>query len=205
MVVTCPVRTRKNALSDHGNQGLGIPALTGPLDVLNGQRFLALCDEQNLYHGARKLGRWLCFRRLAGQLNRAWPSCGLRAFYARRHGDDWLGRRLIQCGWLPHPSDIEEVRTCRGYEVRRNCDNSLLLDAVELTRRYDPHIVVLATGDGDLGCDLAQRLRNTPSRPRIVVLSLPRSTSQRLTARNNPNVAANIWLGADVLLPTRCE
>jgi hypothetical protein len=62
---------------------------------------------------------------------------------------------------------------------------------------------MLASGDGDLVCDLARGLHGLPTRRAIYTLSLAGSTSLRLDAARNRDIAGNIEIGLDCLRPLR--
>jgi hypothetical protein len=174
-----------------------VASATGPLDVLHNQRVLVLADVENLRYSARDLGARLSYRRLGDRLCLSADSCCLHAFFSRSPGDDKPVQYFFERGWIPHPRDIETVRTFRGKERLANSDNLLLFYAGVLVSRSSADVVVLASGDGSLVCDLTRCLRNLP-RPRgIATLSVAGSTSWRLNATQNPDIMANIEIGRD--------
>jgi hypothetical protein len=174
-----------------------VAAITGPVDVLHDQRVLVLADVENLRYSARDVGARLSYRRLAERLGRAAMACSLHAFFSRSPRDNRLLHYFLDRGWLPHPRDIETVHTCRGKERLANSDNIILFHAGVLVSRSSADVVVLASGDGSLVCDLARCLRSLPRPRRIVTLSVAGSTSWRLDAAQNPDITANIEIGRD--------
>jgi hypothetical protein len=176
-----------------------IAAITGPLDSLVDRNVLVLADDENLYYGARDLGYRLSFSRLRECLQRRACRCYFHAFFSREPGDESRCRHLRERGWIPHPRDIETVQTHRGTERLANCDNDFLFAAGKLASRGNGDVIVLASGDGNLICDVARNLRQIPRARTIVTLSLAGSTSYRLDAVCNPHIDGNIEIGLDCL------
>lgn len=176
-----------------------IAAVTAPLDALVDRDVLILADDENLRYGARDLGYQLSLSRLAQCLKRHAWRCVLHAFFSREPGDESRCQYLRERGWIPHPRDIETVQTHRGIECLANSDNDLLFAAGNLASRGTADVVVLASGDGSLVCDLARNLRQLPRARTILTLSLAGSTSYRLDAARNPHIDANVEIGLDCL------
>jgi hypothetical protein len=176
-----------------------IAAVTGPLDALLNHNVLVLADEENLRYGARDLGYELSMQRLGQRVQQHAGHCALHAFLSRPPGDDRRCQYLRECGWIPHPRDIETVQTRRGTQHLANSDNDLLFAAGNLASRGRADVVILASGDGTLVCDLARNLRQLPRARVILTLSLAGSTSFRLDAARNPNIDGNIEIGLDCL------
>jgi len=176
-----------------------IAAVTGPLDALVGSDVLVLADDENLRYGARDLGYRLCWRRLGKCLQRYTSQCVLHAFFSRAPGDEGRCLYLRDCGWIPHPRDIVTVETHDGTQRLANSDNDLLFAAGNLANSGKPNIMILASGDGTLVCDLARNLRELPGARRILTLSLAGSTSCRLDAARNRHIDANIEIGLDCM------
>jgi hypothetical protein len=176
-----------------------IAAATGPLDALLDHDLLVLADDENLRYSARDLGYRLSLRRLGRRLQQHARHCALHAFFSREPGDDSRCQYLRERGWIPHPRDIEMVQTHRGMQRLANSDNDLLFAAGNLASRSKADVVVLASGDGSLVCDLARNLRRLPRARTILTLSLAGSTSYRLDAARNPDIDGNIEIGLDCL------
>jgi len=176
-----------------------VAAITAPLDALLHQNVLVLADDENLRYGARDLGYHLSVRRLCKCMQQHAGPCSLHAFFSREPGDDRRCRYLGERGWIPHPRDIETVQTHRGTQRLANSDNDLLFAAGNLASRGTADVVVLASGDGSLVCDLARNLRQMPRGRTILTLSLAGSTSYRLDAARNPHIDGNIEIGLDCL------
>lgn len=178
---------------------------TGPWHPIAGKRLLVLADVENLTYSARNhLNCKLSYRGLAERMNGVARSCSLHAFFSRppTEEDRW-SRYFEERGWVPHPRDIVTVKTCRGLERQANSDNLILFTAGLLASRSSAEVIVIASGDGNLACDLANAITELPKSRQVVTLSLAGSTAARLDARSNRTIAANIEIGRDCLRPIR--
>jgi hypothetical protein len=158
-----------------------------------------LADDENLRYGARDLSYQLSMRRLGECLRRHAAHCALHAYFSRDPGDERRCQDLRESGWIPHPRDIEMVRTHRGTKRLANSDNDLLFAAGNLASRSKADVIILGSGDGSLVCDLARNLRQLPRDRVLLTLSLAGSTSFRLDAAHNPHIDGNIEIGLDCL------
>ncbi len=104
-------------------------------------------------------------------------------------------------GWAVHTRDIETINSHTGVRVRSNADPLILFLAGAIASQSPAGVVVIGSGDGDLGTDLAQAIHRLPKKRHVVTMSLAGSTSQRLNAKVNPAIAENIELGLDMLHP----
>jgi hypothetical protein len=182
-------------------RGVEIARLTGPLDGLAGRRVLVLVDDENLRISARELGYRLSLRRLGERLRQGSACCSLHGFFSRDPGDERRCAYYRERGWVPHPRDVQVFAAPGGQRRHANSDVHLAFGAGVLISRSAADAVVLASGDGDLVCDLTRDLHELP-RPRAVyTLSLAGSTSHRLDARSNPDLDGNIEVGLDCLHP----
>lgn len=173
---------------------------TGPLDLLFGRRLTVLADYENLHYSARDLGLQLALSALGSRLRSASRDCRLHAVFSRPPGDDRLVLYCRDRGWEPHPRDIETVATSRGPVRRANADNDLLFLAGAFQTVAAADVLVVASGDGDLVCDIARLARRFAPRRPVLTLSLAGSTSYRLDARRNPDIAGNLEIGRDCLI-----
>ena len=185
------------------SQHWDIAAVTGPLDILAGRQVLVLSDIENLTYSARnRLGYKVSYRALGARLSALTASCTCHAFFSRAPGrDDPWSRYFAERGWIPHARDIEVISTRLGPRRLANADNLILFSAGLIISRHSADVVVLASGDGALVCDLARAIAGLPKPRRVVTLSLAGSTSQRLDAERNTHIAANIEIGRDCLRP----
>jgi hypothetical protein len=104
-------------------------------------------------------------------------------------------------GFAPHIEPIRTVQTYHGSRKMANSDNQLLLGLADRVSALRPSVVILATGDGDLGCAVSQFLANRSTPTQFHIASIRNWTSKRLYSRNNATVAGNIWLGQDLMQP----
>jgi len=172
---------------------------TGPLTAIEGRRVLLLADVENLSCSARDLGFRLSYGTLGQTLRRASESCHLHAFFSRRPGDDRRVRYFASRGWVPHPWDIQTVRVQGEIKAMANSDNQMLFFGGVLFNGSDANVIVVASGDGSLACDLARAVAIIDPGRTVVTMSLAGSTSRRLDAQANPDIAANIEIGRDCL------
>jgi len=181
--------------------GERVPWRTGPLEVLHTRDVVVLCDVDNLSLGARDLGYKVSYAALAKLLRQSSRSCRLHAFFPG--GAEARGRieYFKTRGWAVHVNEIEVVQTYRGWRRICNSDNSILLWAGWLAGRMRVDLLVVASGDGSLVCDIARFFATCQPACDVVTLSLVGSTSMRLDASTNPHVRANVSLGHDALRP----
>ncbi|WP_422050857.1 hypothetical protein [Shimia sp.] len=179
-----------------------VASTTGPLAPLSGKRALLLADVENLSISASDLGRSLCFRSLDRVLRRHSTNISCHAFFSRKAEDNELVDAFMAIGWRAHPRDIQIARTTRGIEKFANSDHTICFGAGMLLSRSTYDVVVIATGDGALGCDLAKAIReHSAPGVSIITMSLAGSTSHRLNAANNADFDSNIEIGSDCLNP----
>lgn len=181
-------------------QPTAIAPETGPLSAIQGRRVLVLADVENLSYSARNLSAQINYGRLAQRLIQDSRSCSLHAFFSSASDRQTAQRAYFEAlGWRVHQQLIEVVRTHAGTKTRANIDNLLLFEAGLLCSRTAADTIVIASGDGDLGCDLAAAIAQLPRKRDVLTLSLAGSTSWRLNGRVNPHIHANLELGTDCL------
>jgi hypothetical protein len=83
-----------------------------------------------------------------------------------------------------------------------NSDNQMLFFGGVLFNGSDAEVIVVASGDGSLVCDLARAVAIIDLGRTVVTMSLAGSTSRRLDAQANPDISANIEIGRDCLRDT---
>jgi hypothetical protein len=170
----------------------GIAPRTGPLDPLSGHKALLLADVENLSFGAADLGFSLCYQRLSTVLTICCPGAELHAFFSRDKEDKRFEAALSRIGWHCHARDIETVPTAYGSKRLANSDHVLAFGAGLFATRDCFEVIILATGDGALGCDLAAAIRRHRGKDiSLFTLSVAGSTSRRLNSTRNPDLAEN--------------
>lgn len=173
---------------------------TGPLDELNAKAVLVIADIENLSYSARDLGYNVNYAALARRILQTARRAAFHGFFSRESGDSSFEQYLQNVGWTPHPRNIQRS-IIRGAPQRfANSDNFIGYGAGFLAARKRFDAVIVATGDGALGCDIAAALKQYVSRPiAVTTMSLPGSTSWRLRAGDNPDIICNIEIGLDCL------
>jgi len=182
-------------------RGIHIAEKTGPLAILNGRKVLVLVDVENLNHSAYRLGFKVSYQMLGDRLRNLAKYCTLHAFFSCNQGDEGWNQYFIRRGWIPHPNDIEIINTYHGINRLANSDSLIIFTAGMLASRGNSDLVIIASGDGQLVCDIAKGLCSLPKERHIATLSLAGSTSRRLDATKNAHILENIELGQDCLRP----
>lgn len=118
---------------------------------------------------------------------------------AQDHAVERVKRYYAGTGIAPHVRYVENILTANGPSRHANSDNELLLQLGYLCAKQQFDTVVLATGDGALGCSAINFLAELRSPPRAYTCSVMGATSPRLLTENNPLVNGNLWIGQDVL------
>ncbi len=189
----------------HSRRSSRLPLIadrTGPVDLFVNRRVLLLADIENLcYSAQRHLHRSIRFGALGRLIRASACRCDLHAFFSSTPDDKRFQQYLEQHGWVVHQRAIETVETYQGQQRLANIDSLLTFQAGVLVSRTRAEVIILASGDGTLVCDLAKAIANLPSPRHIMTLSLAGSTSQRLNAAHNPIIQANLEIGHDCLRP----
>ena len=148
---------------------------TTDLSVLRWRRLIALVDCENLAHEpVRDL--WMDFRALARALNANARSAQLHAFYTEEVGRNTWGGYFHERGYACHAHPVEYVHG----RLRANSDSDLLFHAVRLLPGCGADTLLVASGDGDLICDIARLARQCDRGITTVALGLPGKVSSRL-------------------------
>lgn len=183
--------------------GMLLPAQTSGIEKICGTSALLVIDAENIVYGLRKAGLKLDFetfrQRLASMVGQIESH-----MYSTAHENSMQRQSdyFHHAGFVPHIDPIRTVQTYHGTQVKANSDGQLLLGIAERVTVLQPNVLIFATGDGDLGCAVAQFLASrSPNPPKFHVASVRYWTSKRLYASNNPAVAGNVWLGRDLMQP----
>jgi hypothetical protein len=181
--------------------GMSLPARTIGLDSLFGGRCLVLLDGENISYGLREAGFDCNYATMLRLLSARAEQIEAHAFVstlhvrARRYAEHYFA----EAGWRPHVTIVPAVPRRNGQARRANSDNDILLAAGGLLAGTSPDVVVIASGDGDLGTAIARHCRAIPRSPRVIVCSIDGSTSGRLEASRNADIAGNVRLGWDCI------
>ncbi|MBL8213841.1 MAG: NYN domain-containing protein [Bryobacterales bacterium] len=169
-----------------------------PLRGLRGAKVLCIADDDNLRISAKECGAELRYDWLLQRIAR--ESRGVEAWAVTTVGASDARRvlSLKSAGWKVHAMQRHVVQTVSGPTLKANADHEMCcLAGLRLAAEpYDA--VVIGTGDGDLALAVANAARMAQPHCRIYTLAVIGCCSHRLLARNNPEIAANIFLGKDV-------
>jgi hypothetical protein len=109
---------------------------------------------------------------------------------------------LEEAGWTPHPEDVQIIPSFQGRRIDANSDHRVAGIAGYLLKDADFNMLLICTGDGKLGNDIARFASGLKERPQVATLSLPAATNWRyLKSSTNGNIVANILMGQDCLIP----
>ncbi|MCA9151945.1 MAG: hypothetical protein KDA92_21730 [Planctomycetales bacterium] len=191
-------KVRFNDGVSESKPAIEIAERTGPLRQLVGRRVLLVADIENLVYSAKNLqGKRINHAALLNKLLAASSKFAAHAVFCTY--SDGLAKYLTHAGYQIHrrhlpPQYLQD-------ETTLNSDNRVSFTVGWMTARLAPEVVVVGTGDGDLGCSIAEDLKHFfHSQPPVVLtLSLAGSTSQRLCADRNRNIDGNIEVGNDCL------
>lgn len=193
----------QNALIKQNRNSLLLPDKTSGVEQLSGKNALLIVDGENLIFGLRHEGWKLDFKAFRKKIASA---IGLTEAHIYSTANDGARQRqsdfFYHAGFAPHINPIQVVETCRGQEVKANSDNRILLGLAERVTLSNPDVVILATGDGDLGCAVAEFLAGRSAKPaKLYIASIKGMTSERLCVANNATIEGNIWIGHDLVQP----
>lgn len=163
---------------------------------------LIILDVENLMLSARDLGMAIDFAALQEALvtQNAPTPVTCHAVYTGDDANNRLADALAAMGWCV--TVRPPILTGPPQHRRRhsNSDTWFAFLVADLLRRDEATSVVLGTGDGQLGLDLARCVRAmAPGCAQIMTLSLPGSTSRLLNSRVSREIDRNLEIGRDVL------
>lgn len=196
--VSMPMPARPLAQQPSARRYDRVAPSTGPFAALVGaRRTVIVADVENWAYSARDLGRSIDFAALAQLLRQ-------NLARAMLHGVLSVDARDVEAtrlegsarGWIAHPRAIFASATRR----HANADTLFACAVTAIVAREKPDTVVLGTGDGALGLDVARFLRTAfPRCRRIATLSVAGATSHLLDAAREPAITANLEIGRDVM------
>ena len=185
--------------------GHPLPARTSGLAALHGRRVLVLLDGENISYSLKPTADCDYAKLAALLLQHASGGADLHAFASAQPGAavNYARSYFNAAGYVPHVEPIEVVNGAGGLRKRANSDNEILMHDARLIVTERPDWVVLASGDGDLGCDVARFIARETKGVQFMTLGLRGSFSRRLRVDQNRQVTCNSWIGADVLVRLR--
>ncbi len=176
-----------------------VAASTGPLEVLAGEKVLAVADAENLDLGARDLGLRICWGALGRKLEEAAGEIRRHVVFPEAEGERIREHFFAERGWVPHVKRPRWVRSCRGWKRISNADSLLVFVTAYLLPRWDTTLILVCSGDGALVEEVAEAAQGCEPGQKIATLSLAGSTSARLNAACSPFVVANLEVGMDCM------
>jgi hypothetical protein len=179
-----------------------LPARTSGLAPLHGGRVLVLLDGENISYSLKPVADCNYAKLAALLLQHSSGGADLHAFASAQPGAgvNYARSYFNAAGYVPHVEPIEVVNGARGLRKRANSDNEILMHGARLIATERPDWVVLASGDGDLGCDLARFISRETKGVQFMTLGLRGNFSHRLRVDHNQQVTYNAWIGADVIV-----
>jgi len=188
------------------SRGNGSQRLTLPVQCLGFDRLqrlgrtLLIIDGENITYNLNKAGWNPDYAALLGHLHGKCEELEPHVFTtAKDHAVERIKRYYAGTGIAPHVRYIENILTANGPSRHANSDNELLLQLGYLCAKQQYDTVVLATGDGAMGCSAINFLTELRKPPRAYTCSVIGATSARLLTENNPLVNGNLWIGQDIL------
>jgi len=177
---------------------------TTHLEPLRGLRVLGLLDEQNLSLSARDHGYRIPYDLLAQRINGVARTTRLHVFIAADPNNPGRTEYFERHRYVTHVKVIRRrLLRSGGLQCDANVDNlfAFWTGVSAITARR--HVILIASGDYGLAGELSHAIRHLPGgcRPPVMTLSLPGSTAQDLDAARNPDIAANLEIGLDLLIP----
>lgn len=85
--------------------------------------------------------------------------------------------------------------------MEANSDAVILINTGRLLSNTKANVLLIGSGDGELGTTIAEFAQHLSNPPRIITISRSGSLSGRLEAGRNPHITANISLGSDHVKP----
>ena len=186
-----------------GSQRLSLPVKSMGFERLQRLgRALLIIDGENITYNLNNAGWNLDYATLLGHLQGKCDVLEPHVFTtAQDHAVERVKRYYAGTGIAPHVRYVENVLTANGQSRHANSDNELLLQLGYLCAKQEFDTVVLATGDGALGCSAINFLAELRNPPRAYTCSVMGATSPRLLTENNSLVNGNLWIGQDILRP----
>lgn len=182
----------------HPRRTAAIPAATGPMDLLRGQRSAVVLDVENLTASAHNLGREFDYCALHAAMKAAGSRPEVHAVFSRQSCDERWVSYFRECDIIPHPRQVKRIATRDGVRETTNSDVTIAV-ICGLVAARQPDELILGTGDGQLALDIVESLLAHLPRLRIVTLGVPGSVSSALRAESR--IHGHLTAGADCLKP----
>ncbi|WP_146204451.1 NYN domain-containing protein [Massilia glaciei] len=182
-----------------GPQELGIPARSQFPSDIEGKTLLVI-DGENIAFTLKRAGLKLDWGAFMQVLGATVPALQAHAYStASEECLDQVAQVYEGAGIDAHVRPKQTVHTFHGHVEKANSDHDILLGLGMLLQGHLPDNLILASGDGDLGTAVAHFCASFDVN--LIICGVPGATSARLRKRNNAQVAGNIWLGRELMLP----
>ena len=195
--------TRPMRFKDRGTGGfrwVEVAETTGPLNSMYGRKVLLVVDLENWRASARNLGCNMDYFNVRQLIAAEARKVEAHAVFSARPGDERWHQVLSDAGYVCHSNPIETVSTAKGSVTHSNSDNWIAGVTMHLRASSNADAVVIGTGDGRLGVDIARMLQQYHRSTRtIVTMSLAGSTSRQLQVGGDHPISANLEIGLDCL------
>jgi len=161
---------------------------------------LVIQDSENIAKTTGKMQLRLDQELLASAIHNRCKESRFLAFASGEEQNHPIG------GPYPEPwelkfNQIEIVPKMGELQRRGNSDNLILFTVGNMIRQSNVDTILLLTGDGDLACDLSWFVKQACPKPiSVLALSVPSSTSHRLTSRRSGLFAGHFNIGHDFLV-----
>jgi len=173
---------------------------------LRSTRLLAILDDDNLVASLRDHGVYLSHRKLHCRLVAEAQTISAWAIFRSLRGDDRRKDHLLRSHWRVLAVPREMVMTVHGLCTKANADMDLCFAAGYLLRGGAFDTVLIGSGDGDLCVSIARGIRRMPTMRGVYTLSVPGSTSSRITSASGSELfAGNFLVGRDLTEPATAE
>ncbi|MCL2623967.1 MAG: hypothetical protein FWD31_09915 [Planctomycetaceae bacterium] len=172
------------------------------LAFCKGKRVLFSLDGENITISAKERGYSVDHKTLTQKLREVCQSVDFHVT-ANNGGKDGILGGPYPKDWKTYVFQIERLRHSDGEsETRANSDNKFLCattDAIVRSRKkYD--ILIIGTGDGNLGRDMANFAKEKKPKMEVATLSFAGTMAGHLKPQVTPAITRNFQIGSDLLI-----
>jgi hypothetical protein len=172
-------------------------------------KVLVICDVENIWISARKMGQAICFSAFHEHLACELGATHLHAACTHDPKGCLPVPELETSPWQLHTREVSWVQRDGQWVRQANSDTVFAALAGSLAAQLQPDGLLLLTGDGGLACDTAKVIRAVSSNPpRIIAMGVAGSVSRRLTEGQSPDLGFGGYLATEAFAScssTCCE
>lgn len=174
---------RNRAANDAG-EGAGHARPFGPRG-----KVLVICDVENIWISAKKVGQKICFTGFFKHLERELGATHLHAVCTQDPEGRLPVPKIKASPWHLHTREVSWAQRDGEWVRQANSDTLFAALAGSLSAQLQPNGLLLLTGDGGLACDTAKVIRATvPNPPKIIAMGIEGTVSRRLLDRCSSHV-----------------